>query len=65
MWPSFERVLTISSNSFVPLNKMAAMNKYGKTITNLLQNQESFENESWYIIIEDSSTKFVPMMDVR
>ena len=34
----------------VPLNKMATMSIYGKTLKSLfLQNQESFEGESWYI----------------
>ena len=44
MEPCVERVLTICSNDFAPLNKMAAMPIYGKTLKNLLlQNQESFE----------------------
>ena len=36
MGPSVERMLTIFSNGFVPLNKMAAMPIYGKTFKNLL-----------------------------
>ena len=44
---SVERVLTICSNGSAPLNKIAAMSIYGKNL--LLQNQESFEAESWYI----------------
>ena len=44
---SVKRVLTICSNGSAPLNKIAAMSIYGKNL--LLQNQESFEAESWYI----------------
>ena len=51
--PSIERIFIICSNGSVPLNKMAAMPIYGKkkkpTKNHLLQNQESFEAESWYI----------------
>ena len=49
MGPFVEMVLTIWSNGFAPLNKMAAMPIYGKTLKNLLKNQESFEAESWYV----------------
>ena len=49
--PSVERILTICSNGSAPLNKMAAMPIYGKkNLKNLLlQNQESFGADSWYI----------------
>ena len=50
MGPSVERVLTVCLNGSVPLIKMAAMLICGKTFkTFLLQNQESFESESWYL----------------
>ena len=53
MAPSIERVLPICLNDSVPLNKVAAMPIYGKTLkTLLLQNQEIFEAESWYISSE-------------
>ena len=38
MGPSVERMLTICSNGSAPLNKMAAMPIYGRTLKNLLQN---------------------------
>ena len=44
-----EVVLTIYSNGFALLNKMAAMVIYGKTLKNLFQNQGSLEAESGYI----------------
>ena len=44
-----EGVLTICSNGSVPFDKMAAMPIYGKTLKYLLQNQESFEADSWFI----------------
>ena len=47
MGPSVEEVLIICYNGSTPLNKIAAMTIYGKTLQNLLQNQESFEAESW------------------
>ena len=46
MGPSVKRVLPICSNGSAPLNKMATMP--GKTLKNLLQNQESFEADSLY-----------------
>ena len=50
MGPSVKRVLPSCSNGSAPSNKMAAMPIYGKTLKNLLlQNQESFGAESWYI----------------
>ena len=48
MGPSVERILTICSNSSTPLNQMAAMPMY---LNLLLQNQESFEAESLYIVL--------------
>ena len=49
MGPSVEGMLTICSNDIAPLNKMAAMPTYGKTLKNLLLlDYESFEAESWY-----------------
>ena len=40
----------ICTNGYGPLIKMAAMPIYGKTLKSLLlQNQESFKAESWYI----------------
>ena len=52
------------SNGSTPLNKLDAMTIYGtkkKTLKNLLlQNQENFETESWYIAL--GTTKFVQMM---
>ena len=40
-------------NGSAQLNKMAIMPIYGKkkTLQNLLQNEESFENESWFIAL--------------
>ena len=50
--PSVERVLQICSKGFAPLNKMAAMPIYSKTLKNLLlQNQENLGAESWYIAL--------------
>ena len=58
MRPSVERVLLICLNGSAPLNKMAAMFIYGKTLKYLLlQNEESFEAESWYIAL---GTKDLP-----
>ena len=48
---SVERVLTICTNSCAPLNKMAAMPINGKKTYFFLQNQESFEAESWYLAL--------------
>ena len=63
MGPSVEGMLTICSNCSAPLNKMAAMPIYGKTLKNLrLQNKESFEAESWYTASGTRSTEFVKMM---
>ena len=51
-----KKVLPICSNGSAPSNKMAAMPIYGKTLKNLLlQNQKSFE--SWYIA---SRTQSIP-----
>ena len=58
MGPSVEVVLRNCSNGFALMNKMAAMPMYGKTLQNL-QNQESFEAESWYIA---SGTQGLPSM---
>ena len=42
---------------------MAAMSIYDKILKNLLlQNQESFGDESWYSIEDSRSAKFVQMM---
>ena len=48
-----ERILIICLTGFAPLNKMATMPIFGKkTLKNLLlQNQESFKAESWYIAL--------------
>ena len=44
MGPSVERMLTICSNGSAPLNKMAAMPIYGKTLKkSLFFRTESFE----------------------
>ena len=44
---SVEGVIIICSNGSAPLNKMSIMSIYGKTLKNLLlQNQESFKTES-------------------
>ena len=46
---SVEGILTICSNGFTKLNKMASMPIYSKTLKKLLlKNQESFEDESSY-----------------
>ena len=59
MGASIERVLIICSNDSAPFNKMAAMPIYSKTLKYLLlQNQESFEAESWYIA---SGTQVLPI----
>ena len=59
---SVEGISTICTYSSAQLNKMATMPIYGKTLKNLLQNQESSEAESWYISIGNArSTKFVEM----
>ena len=61
--PSVERALSIYTNGSAPLNKVAAMPIYGKTQYNLLlQNQGSFETESWYKAFVTRSTKFVQIM---
>ena len=58
--PSVEKMLTICSNGSAPLNKMAAMPIYDKTLKNLfLQNYERSEAESWYRAM---GIKFVEMM---
>ena len=58
--PSFEGGLKIYTNSHGPLDKMAAMPIYGKTLkTLLLQNQESFGADSWYMA---SETKGLPIL---
>ena len=50
MEPSVKRGMKICTNGHEPLNKMAAVFIHGKTLKNLLlQNQESFKAESWYI----------------
>ena len=50
MGSSVRRVLTICLNGSAPLNKVTVMPIYGKTIKNLLlQNQDSFETVSLYI----------------
>ena len=50
MEPCVRGGLKIYTNGHGPLIKMAAMPIYGKTVKNLLlQNQESFGAESWYI----------------
>ena len=60
MGSSVEVALTIWSNDFALLNKMAALPKFGKTLENLLlQIQEIFEAESWYI---ESGTQSLPSM---
>ena len=58
--PAVKRVLTAYSNGSVPFYKMAAMPIYGKALKNLLlQNQKSFEAESWYI---SSGTQGLPCL---
>ena len=48
--PSVKEVLKICSNGHGPLIKIAAIPIYGKILKNLLlQNQESFKVQSWYI----------------
>ena len=60
MGPFVKRMLTVCSNGSVPLNKVAAMPIYGKTLKNLLpQNSESFEAESLYTAL---GIEFVQMM---
>ena len=50
MGPSAERAVTIYSNDSARLNKMATMPIHGKPLKKLLlQNQESFDVESWQI----------------
>ena len=52
MGPPVEGLLIICLNGFALVNKMAAMPIYGKTLKNLLvQNQESFQAESWYLVL--------------
>ena len=52
MMPSVEWVLTIRSNGSALSNKIDDMPTYGKTLqTLLLQNQENFKAESWYIAL--------------
>ena len=56
-------MLTVCSEGFAPLNKMAAMPTNGKTLKKrLLQNKESSEAEFWYTTSGTQSTKFVEMM---
>ena len=56
MGPSVERMLTVCFNGFAPLNKMAVMPIYGKTLKNLLlQNLENFEAEFWYTLFGTQS----------
>ena len=63
MGPSVEKMLTICSNGSAPLNKMAAMPIYGKTLKNLLlQSEESSDAESWYTASQTKSVKFVELM---
>ena len=47
------------SNGSAPSNKIAALPIYGKTLKNLLQNQENFGAESWYIA---SGTQGLPSL---
>ena len=48
MGPSVERVLTICLNGSAPLNKLAAMPIYGKTLKHvLLRTQERIEADPW------------------
>ena len=50
------------SNGRGPLIKMATMPIYAtKTLKNLLQNQESFIDEFWYIGLRTRSTTFIQM----
>ena len=51
MGPSVEKTLAINLNRFASLNKMAVMLIYDKKHFKnlLLQNQEMFEADSWYI----------------
>ena len=52
MGPSVERVLPSCLNGSGALNKMASLSIYGKNLKNLLlQNQESFWAETWYIAL--------------
>ena len=49
MEPSVERVLTICSNDFAPLNKVAVMPIYGKNTLKSSSPEPRTETESWYI----------------
>ena len=49
MGPSFERIFKICLIGSAPFNKIAAIPYLVETLQNLLlQNQESFQVESWY-----------------
>ena len=51
--PSVEVELKMFTNGYCPLIKMAAVTKYGRTLTNrLLQNaQSTFKSENYYIAL--------------
>ena len=51
MEPSVKGGLIIYKNGHHSLSKMATKSIYSKTLKNLLQNQESFEAESLYIVL--------------
>ena len=54
MEASVKRGLKICTNGHDLSIKMATMLIYGKTLKNLLQNQQSFENESWYTVCSNN-----------
>ena len=65
MGPFVEVIVTICSNGFAQLNNMVAMPIYGKTLKNLLQNEEIFEAESWYVASETQGVQICSNDDPR